>query len=113
MEAKDTVMEIAEIRELFKDYPKIKTANDLNNMFRHLAQSQAEIFFKAGREEGVRQCLCDEVYDEAKRAGIREVVETLDAIDRDADDTRDFTRRVCDLIVEYQAKLKEWRGEEN
>jgi len=40
------------------------------------------------------------------KAGIREVVRDLAAIDRDANDVKDFTRRVCDLIVQWQAKLR-------
>lgn len=42
-----------------------------------------------------------------KQEGIREVVKALIMIDKEAYDVKDFTRRVCDLIVEWQAFLKE------
>ena len=45
-------------------------------------------------------------FEAGKLAGIREVVRDLAAIDRDANDVKDFTRRVCDLIVQWQAKLR-------
>ena len=47
-----------------------------------------------------------EGYLEGKKAGAREMLDELVAIDKDAYDARDFTRRVCDLIVERQLSQK-------
>lgn len=79
MEARDTVMKFEERRKF-----------GVWNGRKRLAEAQAEISFRLGKQEG-----------------IREIVKTLNMIDKEAYDTRDFTRRVCDLLVEYETQLKE------
>jgi len=60
--------------------------------------------YNAGLKEGNR--LKDKAVEQAKKEGIKEVIQRLDAIDTDADDVKVFTRQVCELIVEYQQRLK-------
>jgi hypothetical protein len=43
---------------------------------------------------------------EFERAVRERIIRNLEAIDRDAYDVKDFTRRVCDLIVEERQSLK-------
>jgi len=43
----------------------------------------------------------------AELRGVKELLKGLAMIDKEADDTKDFTSRVCDLLVEWEAKLKE------
>jgi hypothetical protein len=41
-----------------------------------------------------------------QKAERERIIRDLEAIDRDAYDVKDFTRRVCDLIVEERQSLK-------
>ena len=50
----------------------------------------------------IKDAECQKKLDEKDKYWISE----LSAIDRDANDVKDFTRRVCDLIVQWQAKLR-------
>ncbi|KKL51135.1 hypothetical protein LCGC14_2298570 [marine sediment metagenome] len=43
---------------------------------------------------------------------MRGVIRDLDAIDRNADGTRVFTRQVCELLVKYEQALKATVGKE-
>ena len=139
MEAKDTVMSDREIKSVLLEVADRYYDAEIQVTVSHtaLAQTQAEISFKFGYEQGLREQgspradaeirLADEEYarefrkewieDEkliepfkaGKEAGIREVVKDLEMIDKESYDTRDFARRVCDLIVDWQVKLKEWQ----
>ena len=85
MEAKDTVMnyELKLCHSLIGKY----SLSAIKDVVDEECLAQAEISFKAG---------------------IREVVEELEEIDQKAYDTKDFVRRVCDLLVKRQAQLKKW-----
>ena len=50
----------------------------------------------------IKDLECQKKLNEKDKYWLRE----LSAIDRDASDVRDFTRRVCDLIVEREQNLK-------
>lgn len=103
MEAKDTVMHLDDIDE--------GRMPDSYGSLRKALKKQAEISFKAGKQEGIR--LTAVALDESKKAGIREVVEWIeDNAGLDAPKLIDKLNTGSTFIPigteKWQAKLKEW-----
>ena len=88
METKDTVMGYHDLHSLWQKWSKDTHSTVIVyqlDCYKTVAEAQAEISFKAGYEEAVRNlqdpevlAIADEALKEEKKAGIREVVEWID-----------------------------------
>ena len=98
MESKDTVMSLKEVDGVLYSTPL--PARPLYSVLEPFLQAQAELSFRAGMAE------CAKTHKDIREASyaptFREVVKQLDMIDEEAYDTKDFTRRVCDLLREIR-----------
>jgi len=115
MEAKDTVMSDEQLEQnIRKDYEnfQVKTETDrVSDILMWTRETQAEISFKAGYEEGRTVCPTNEmqgtIYLEGKQAGIKEVVEFIqERLQRYkvAPKLLGFTM----LSEDWESALKEW-----
>ena len=118
MEAKDMVMGDKERLNLFDEAGSKGIA--LSEQADILLKAQAEISFKAGRKAEKEWAACnqyrDEQLEEARKAGIREVVKWIQQdgylVDQRATNLGDFPVFLCHS-KRWQAKLKEWGLEES
>jgi len=106
MEAKATVMREKEIDKVFTRHLNSHPHHqwDSLGMFMAMAEAQAEISFKAGWNKRDKWLSPDETdrLEEARKAGIREVVEFLEKFNPS------ITLNQVRATNFWQAKLKEW-----
>lgn len=119
MEAKDTVMNDAQA------VASVDTLNE-DNLFEYwigdrplwkiIAEAQAEISFKAGKDQSLNELLAyaqsgelDKRFAEIRQAGRKEVVDYLGLIKTiGLEDDGYVSHTFVALKEEWQAKLKEW-----
>lgn len=123
MEAKDTVMSPEELGGIVLAtmaeggcIPHEIVAHSTRDLL--IARAQAEISFKAGEEQGIKTALkayestCESLIVEARKAGIREVVEYAEKYVYYVDKAGYVALRP-DASKNWQAKLKEWEIKED
>jgi len=122
MEAEDTVISLDEFNAWSRDWHSLNgvpelymKADFLNRWELAKLQHQAEISFKAGREEGVKfahkqfDANLPEIMEQSQQLGIREVVEWVEEHGISTYGRAPLKIKWQSVNpIEWQAKLKEW-----
>ena len=120
MKAEDTVMNKDKLEEVSSDAAYRKNLPYLTSgqsYIKRIAQAQAEISFKAGKDESVNELLAyaqsgelDKRFQEIKQVGIKEVVKWINSTCFDVlpEGTSPSLTELSVSKKDWQAKLKEW-----